>query len=225
MLIRHQTVIAASCLKTNWRFASFVPLRASYQKLSLKRTTAGRRRILSTASLTLFEVLLTMIVLPAGQVLHQSSAGIFSSDSVSWHGCVCVACFVVRVCWFTISPSPLFLDMMGTEIWRKSDFKKARKKNRFPSKTFCRNSPCGNVKANVFRKLLKFVESPEILAWSPELRLLSTKHVIFLSHFFLCLNSGKPRCPAYLTVVTDIYIRTRAHNECAGEREGVYVHP
>jgi hypothetical protein len=59
-----------------------VPLRASseklllknllLEKLLLKRTTAGRR-ILSTASLTLFEVLLSMIVLPAAQVMHTSS--------------------------------------------------------------------------------------------------------------------------------------------------------
>ena len=58
----------------NSSFASRVPLRASSQKLLLKRTTAGRR-ILSTASLTFFEVYLSMIVLPAAQVLHQSSAG------------------------------------------------------------------------------------------------------------------------------------------------------
>jgi len=38
-----------------------------------------------------------MIVLPAGQLLHQSSAGILSSNAESWNGCVCVACLVVRV--------------------------------------------------------------------------------------------------------------------------------
>ncbi len=65
-----RTVIAASCLKTNCRFSFSVPLRASSQKLLLKRTTAGRR-ILSTTSLTLFEVLLSMIVLPAAHILHQ----------------------------------------------------------------------------------------------------------------------------------------------------------
>jgi hypothetical protein len=69
-----QTVIAASFMKTNSSFASPVPFRASSQNLLLKRTTAGKR-ILSTASLTFFEVLLSMIVLPAAQVLHQSSAG------------------------------------------------------------------------------------------------------------------------------------------------------
>jgi hypothetical protein len=65
-------VINGSSLKTNWRFSATVPLRASHQKLLLKRTTAGRR-ILSTTSLALFEVLLSMIVLAAAQVLHQSS--------------------------------------------------------------------------------------------------------------------------------------------------------
>jgi hypothetical protein len=43
-------------------------LRGSFQKLLLKRTTAGRS-ILSTTSLTLFEVLLSMLVLQAGHVL------------------------------------------------------------------------------------------------------------------------------------------------------------
>jgi hypothetical protein len=70
--MRQQAVIAVSCLKTNWRVTFSVPLRqASSQKLLLKRTTAGGRN-LSTASLTLFDVLLSMIVLPAAQVLHQS---------------------------------------------------------------------------------------------------------------------------------------------------------
>jgi hypothetical protein len=67
-------VIAVSCLKANWRFSFSVPLWVSSQKLLLKQTTAGRR-ILSTISLTLFDVLLSMIVLPAAQVLHQSSRG------------------------------------------------------------------------------------------------------------------------------------------------------
>ena len=46
-------------------------MRASSKKVPLKRTTAGRR-ILPTIYLTLFEVLLSMIVLPAAQVLLQS---------------------------------------------------------------------------------------------------------------------------------------------------------
>jgi hypothetical protein len=50
----------ASCLKTNGSFAFSVPFRASAQKLLLKRTPAGRR-ILSTTSVTLFEILLSMI--------------------------------------------------------------------------------------------------------------------------------------------------------------------
>jgi hypothetical protein len=69
-----RAVIAMRCIKTNWRFSFSVPLRASSQKLLLKRTTAGRR-ILSTTLLTLFEVLLSMSVLPAAQVLLQSSGG------------------------------------------------------------------------------------------------------------------------------------------------------
>jgi hypothetical protein len=71
VLMRHQAVIAASCLKTNSSFASSVPLRESSQKLQVNRTTD--RSILSTTTLTLFEVLVSMIVLPAAQVLHQSS--------------------------------------------------------------------------------------------------------------------------------------------------------
>ena len=66
--------IAASCLQTNSSFVSVVPLRASSQRLLFQRTTEGGH-ILSTASLTLFDVLLSMIVLQAAQVLHQSSAG------------------------------------------------------------------------------------------------------------------------------------------------------
>jgi hypothetical protein len=83
-------------------FSSAAPLRASFQKLLLKRTTAGRR-ILSTTPLTVFEVLLSMIVLPAAQVLHQSSAGMATraaakgASAASSNGCVCVACLVVGV--------------------------------------------------------------------------------------------------------------------------------
>ena len=47
------------------------------QNVVLKRTTAGRS-ILSTCSFTLFEVLLSMIVLQAAQVLRQLSGGIAS---------------------------------------------------------------------------------------------------------------------------------------------------
>jgi len=75
-------------------------LRALSKKVLLKRTMAGRR-ILSTIYLTLFEVLLSMIVLPAAQVLLQSQeegiselqerrlrrATLFASES----------CLVVRV--------------------------------------------------------------------------------------------------------------------------------
>jgi hypothetical protein len=81
--------------QTNCSFSASVPLRVSSQKLLLKRTMAGRR-ILSTTSLTLFEVLLSMIVLPAAQVLHQSSAGMASravakASAASSNGRVCVA--------------------------------------------------------------------------------------------------------------------------------------
>ena len=43
VVIRHRAVKAASCRIMNSSFASRVPLRASSQKLLLKRTTAGRR--------------------------------------------------------------------------------------------------------------------------------------------------------------------------------------
>jgi hypothetical protein len=55
-------------MKTNFSFALSVPLRASLQKLLLKKTTAGRR-ILSTNSFTLFEVILSMMLLSAAHVL------------------------------------------------------------------------------------------------------------------------------------------------------------
>ena len=51
-------------LPKNCRLSLSVPLRASAQKLRLKRTTAGRR-ILCTTFLTFFDVLLSMIVLSA----------------------------------------------------------------------------------------------------------------------------------------------------------------
>ena len=94
--MRQQDVINVSCLIADCSFSASVPLRALPQKLLLKRTTADRR-ILSTTSLTLFEVLLSMIVLPAAQVLHQSSAGMASraaakgASAASSNGCVCVA--------------------------------------------------------------------------------------------------------------------------------------
>jgi hypothetical protein len=56
---------------------------------------------LSTTSVTLFEVLLSMIVQPAAQVLRKSSAGMASraaanTSAASNAGCVCVGCFVGR---------------------------------------------------------------------------------------------------------------------------------
>ena len=100
----HRAVTTASCLVTNWRFKA--PLRASPQNLLRKQTTAGRR-ILSTTSLTLFEVLLSMIVQPAAKVLHQSSAGTASraaakASAARNAGCVCVACLGVRVLFFCL---------------------------------------------------------------------------------------------------------------------------
>ena len=56
-------------------FSAALPLLASHQKLLLKRTTVGKR-MLSTTTLTLFEAFLSMIVLPAAEVLHQSLAGV-----------------------------------------------------------------------------------------------------------------------------------------------------
>jgi hypothetical protein len=81
-------------------FAFSVPFRASAQKLLLKRTPAGTR-ILSTTSVTLFEVHLSMIVQPAAQVPRQSSAGMASraaanTSAASNAGCICVGCFVGR---------------------------------------------------------------------------------------------------------------------------------
>ena len=69
------------------------------EKLLLKRTTAGRRILsttsLSTTSLAHFEVLLSMKILPAAKVLHQSSAGMApraaGKASAASSGCVCVA--------------------------------------------------------------------------------------------------------------------------------------
>ena len=132
--MRHRAVMNVSCLRTKWRFSFSVPLRASSQKLLLKRTTAGRR-ILSTTSLTLFEVLLSMIVLPAAQVLHQSSAGMASraaakgASAASKAGCVSVACLVVRVlflCAADCSPfsvCPLPPACLAADIsLRRSDF-------------------------------------------------------------------------------------------------------
>ena len=67
MRYRAVATVNLGCLITNGSFSASVPLRASPQKHLLKRTTAGRR-MLSTTSLTLFEVLLSIIVLPAAQV-------------------------------------------------------------------------------------------------------------------------------------------------------------
>ncbi len=43
----------------------------------------NRQALLSTTSLTLFEVILNIIVLPTGQVLHQSSAGMEDRSSIN----------------------------------------------------------------------------------------------------------------------------------------------
>ena len=72
--MRLPAVNAVSCLNTNCCFLVAVPLSLSSKKLILQRTTAGGRT-LSTNSLTLFEVILSMMVLSAAQVLPQSSAG------------------------------------------------------------------------------------------------------------------------------------------------------
>ena len=74
VVVRHRAFMNVSCLKTKWCFSFSVPLRSSSQKLLLKRTTTGSPT-LSTTSLTLFDVLLSMIVLSASQVLLQSSGG------------------------------------------------------------------------------------------------------------------------------------------------------
>jgi hypothetical protein len=65
----------------------------SSKKLLFKRTTTGRR-ILSTASLNRFEVLLSMMVLSAGQVLHQSSAGTIVRAAINGGSGVTVATWV-----------------------------------------------------------------------------------------------------------------------------------
>jgi hypothetical protein len=108
--MRHRAAIAVSCLKTNWRFFFFEPLRASSQKLLLKRTTAGRRA-LSTTSLTLFEAILSMIVLSAGRHAgRQSSDGMAAraaqkASAASDALVVLVLFFCAAVC-LPLSPFP-----------------------------------------------------------------------------------------------------------------------
>jgi hypothetical protein len=92
VLIRHQIVINRRFHITICNFSASVPFRESSQKLLLMRTTVDRR-ILSTTSLTLFEVLLSMIVLTTDQVLHQPSVGMVSrpvakSSASSLYGCL-----------------------------------------------------------------------------------------------------------------------------------------
>ena len=65
--LMRQAVINVSCLRTS--FSAAMPLRASPKKLMIKRKTAGKR-ILPTTPLTLLDVLLSIIVLPAARVLH-----------------------------------------------------------------------------------------------------------------------------------------------------------
>ena len=79
--MRHQAVIKGSWFMTICTFSILFgrPPPAGLRLIpslhnSHKQTTAGRR-ILSTCSLTLFDVLRNMIVLQASQVLHQSSSG------------------------------------------------------------------------------------------------------------------------------------------------------
>ena len=74
VLILHQAVINESCFITRFLFSASVRFRCLHQKLRLKRTSAGRR-ILSTICLSLFEVIHSMIVLFASQVLDQSFSG------------------------------------------------------------------------------------------------------------------------------------------------------
>ena len=76
--MRHQTVINVRCLMTMCR--SVVRCGCPPEKLLLKWTTTDRS-ILSTYCFTLLEVPLNMIVLPATQVLSQSSTGIDSRAS------------------------------------------------------------------------------------------------------------------------------------------------
>jgi hypothetical protein len=95
-------VAAVSCIITNCSFLfSGRAMRASPQKLLLKRTTAGRR-VLSTTSLTLFDVLLSVIVLPAAQVLHRRREEWLQQRALaaSNAGCVFVACLMVCVVHF-----------------------------------------------------------------------------------------------------------------------------
>jgi hypothetical protein len=119
-MMRHQPVINVSCLITNCSFSAAVRLRTSAQKKLLRKRTTADRRILSTISLTPFEVLLSMIVLPAAQVLHQSSEGMASraaakgASAASSNGCVIVAGLVVHILSFceagclpfSVSPFP-----------------------------------------------------------------------------------------------------------------------
>ncbi len=67
-----KAVINVSCLRTS--LSAAMPLRASPKNLLIKRKTAGRR-ILPTTSLTLLDVLLSIIVLPAARVLHRRQEG------------------------------------------------------------------------------------------------------------------------------------------------------
>ena len=70
----------------------------SSQKLLLKWTTTDRW-ILSTKSLTLFEVLLNMIVLSDDQILHQSSEGMDPRPAVKTSPVISTGC--VEVTWVT----------------------------------------------------------------------------------------------------------------------------
>ena len=99
------------CLRNKFSFSAVVPSRAFSQKLLFKWTTTDRR-ILSTTSLILFEVLLSMIVLSASQVQHQSWAT--RNDQQHWwcqrnlsRTVVCVFFFCETGCLsFSVSPCP-----------------------------------------------------------------------------------------------------------------------
>ena len=94
----HLSVITASCLKTKWRFPC-LSLSVPKQEDPLKQTTTDRL-ILSTTSVTLFEVIVCIIVLQVDQVLHQSSAGMthrveVKGESAVSNNSVCVGLFVL----------------------------------------------------------------------------------------------------------------------------------
>jgi hypothetical protein len=98
VVIRHQAVINVGLI-ADCSFSESVPLQGYRRRRGRRPITScssGQRRAhLSTTSLTLFEVLLSMIVLPVTQVLHQFSEGMTSAakgaSAANNTACVCVA--------------------------------------------------------------------------------------------------------------------------------------